>query len=77
MAGKELDEWTRAAERAEMRLRLKARIARLLEARERPRLAAPRRLNALLNPLRCPAPSTRRSQGGRQGRPPRPTRSRG
>ena len=36
MAAKELDEWTRAAERAEMRIRLKARIARLLEARERP-----------------------------------------
>ena len=35
MAGKELDEWTRAAERAEMRIRLKARIARLLEARAR------------------------------------------
>ena len=35
MAAKELDEWTRAAERAEMQIRLKARIARLLEARER------------------------------------------
>ena len=32
MAAKELDEWTRAAERAEMRIRLKARI---VEARER------------------------------------------
>ena len=42
MAAKELDEWTRAAERAEMRIRLKARIARLLEARER----AARRLEA-------------------------------
>ena len=36
MAAKELDEWTRAAERAEMRTRLKARIARLLEARAWP-----------------------------------------
>ena len=35
MAAKELDEWTRAAERAEMRIRLQARIARLLEARAR------------------------------------------
>ena len=33
MAAKDLDEWTRAAERAEMRIRLKERIARLLEAR--------------------------------------------
>ena len=37
MAAKELDEWTRAAERAEMRIRLKARIARLLEAAGRGR----------------------------------------
>ena len=35
MAGKELDAETRAAERAEMRLRLQARIARLLEVRAR------------------------------------------
>ena len=35
MAAKELDEWTQAAERAEMRIRLQARIWRLLEARER------------------------------------------
>ena len=35
MAGKELDEGTRAAERAEMRIRLQARIARLLEVRAR------------------------------------------
>ena len=35
MAAKDLDEWTRAAERAEMRIRLKERIARLLEARAR------------------------------------------
>ena len=42
MAAKELDKWTRAAERAEMQIRLQARIARLLEARARParRLAA-------------------------------------
>ena len=42
MAAKELDEGTRAAEQAEMRIRLKARIARLLEVRERTarRLAA-------------------------------------
>ena len=39
MAGKELDEGTRAAERAEMRIRLQARIARLLEVRARTRAA--------------------------------------
>ena len=36
MGAKELAEWTRAAERAEIRIRLQARIARLLEARARP-----------------------------------------
>ena len=35
MAAKELDEGTRAAERAEMQIRLKARIAWLLEVRAR------------------------------------------
>ena len=35
MGAKELDEWTRAAERAEMQIRLQARIAWLLEARAR------------------------------------------
>ena len=42
MGAKELDEWTRSAERAEMRIRLQARIARLLEVRARTaqRLAA-------------------------------------
>ena len=37
MAANELDEWTWAAERAEMRIRLQARIARLLEAAGRGR----------------------------------------
>ena len=36
MGAKEIDEWTRAAERAKIRIRLQARIARLLEARARP-----------------------------------------
>ena len=70
MGAKELDEGTRAAERAEMRIRLKARIARLLEVRARTarRLAAAGRGRP--GTVR-PSPAAAHNAGSPPGPPPR------
>ena len=70
MAGKELDAGTRAAERAEMQIRLQARIVRLLEVRARTarRLAAAgsERSGTVL-----PRQAAARNAGSPPGPPPR------